>query len=171
MRQNSAMRSLMSKADAGIALTEMPEGLVDILREGWYTAECGSLLLVRTGGHARSWPCDSAAVAQREYEVNDIRIPDSDLDEEREKFLCSLARRASDFAMAAMQLVVVGGEASVGLVAVVSVGIDDDYLSHGATVKFFTVRGDYPDWFDDLERFKSEAMMLMQIGDIEVSPS
>jgi hypothetical protein len=160
----------MSKAGAEYATAEMPEELADILRDGWYTADCGALLLVRAGGHARSWPCEAAAIARREYEVNDIRVPDLDLDEERGKFLRALARRAGGFARAALQLAV-GSQASEDLAAVISVGIDDDYLSHGATVKFFTMRGDYPDWFDDLERFKGEAMMLLQIGDIGASAS
>ncbi|MFI6096593.1 hypothetical protein ACIA8G_13615 [Lentzea sp. NPDC051213] len=164
------MQSLMSDAGADCATTEMPEELAGILRDGWYTADCGALLLVRAGGHARSWPCEAAEIAQREYEVNDIRIPDLDLDEDRETFLLALACRASGFAGTALQMAA-GSQGSADLVAVVSVGIDDDYLSNGATVKFFTMRGNYPDWFDDLERFKSEAMMLLRLGDIGASAS
>jgi hypothetical protein len=33
------------------------------------------------------------------------------------------------------------------------------------------MRGDYPNWFGDLERFKSEAIMVLQVGDIGASAS
>lgn len=51
-------------------------------------------------------------------------------------------------------------DVSNGLTAVVSVGVGENYLSHGTTVEFFTPRAGHPDWYEDLERFK--------IGDIDV---
>ncbi|WP_133799396.1 hypothetical protein [Kribbella caucasensis] len=158
------MRSLMSLAEADEA-SEPAGELAEILDAGWYTADCGALLLVGVGGHAATWPCDPASVGEREYEINDVRVPDGDLDEDRDHFLPAVAARADGFARAALRRAT-GMPGSDRVAAVISVGVDDDYLSHGTTVKFFTSRGSYPDWFGDLERFRSEAMRVLEIADV-----
>jgi hypothetical protein len=165
MKTNSAMRALLRELGQEV---EVPlTGELDvILRTGWYTADCGALLLRETGLHAKSWPCDEREVADREYEVNDIRIPDHDIDRERDRFLLTMTSRALRFAKAAMR----GAEGmpeSDKLRALLSTGIDDDYLSHGTTVRFFTTRGGHPDWLDDLENFTIETMMVLDMSDVD----
>jgi hypothetical protein len=49
---------------------------------------------------------------------------------------------------------------------VVGTGVGPDFLDHGTTVKFFTRRGAYPRWFDDVEGFKGEAMAFISMSDI-----
>lgn len=164
MRQNLLMRSVLQVGVGGVS--EPPGELAEILGAGWYTADCGALLLVGVGGHAANWPCDPASVGEREYEVNDLRVLDGDLDGDRDHFLAAVAARADWFARAALKRAI-GMPGSDRLTAVISVGVDDDYLSHGTTVKFLTTRGSYPDWFGNLERFRSEAMTVLEIADVK----
>ncbi|TQM81260.1 hypothetical protein FHX81_3623 [Saccharothrix saharensis] len=165
MKTNSAMRALMRDLGQEVE-APFPEELDHILRAGWYTADCGALLLRATGLHARSWPCDEREVANREYEVNDIRVPEHGSEQERDRFLLTMVSRALWFTKAAMRGAR-GVPESDKLTALVSTGIDDDYLSHGTTVRFFTTRGGHPDWLDDLENFRIEAMMVLDMSDVD----
>ncbi|WP_447005548.1 hypothetical protein ACRAKI_03185 [Saccharothrix isguenensis] len=165
MKNNSAMRALMRVSGQEVE-PSLPEELTDILRAGWYTADCGALLLRATGSHAKSWPCDGEKVGDREYEVNDIRIPDHDIEEEEKAgFLRAVASRAVRFAKTAMRAAE-GMPGSDELAALLSTGVDDDYSTHGTTVRFFTTRGGHADWLDDLDRFTIEAVMVLDMSDL-----
>ncbi|MDA8371788.1 MAG: hypothetical protein M0026_18240 [Nocardiopsaceae bacterium] len=53
-----------------------------------------------------------------------------------------------------------------GLRAVVITGVDDGFLTHGTTVKFFLVRGNLPERYQDIERFRIEAIALVGLADL-----
>jgi hypothetical protein len=106
----------------------------------------------------------------------DYRDPDGQYPAEVMGFLAGMARRGLSFAAQALSL---AGEQRLpcapDLIAIVSTGIAGDVLVHGTTVKFTTARG-LPSrsfdlhWFDDLERFKLEAMAILTMSDLAGLP-
>ena len=86
-------------------------------------------------------------------------------------FLRGMAQRGLTFAARALALAdrqqLHGG---CGLTAIISTGVVTDVLVHGTFVRFTTGRG-VPSrsfdlaWFDDLERFKLEAMAVLTASD------
>ncbi|WP_329138326.1 hypothetical protein OG552_30375 [Streptomyces sp. NBC_01476] len=140
----------------------LPGELQDLVESGWRTGPAGSLLLVGCYGDGAGWRSDWRAeeIAQHELEVNDVSISCDDLPKGRDLFLRAAVARARAFAGAALK-VAWGLQASELLVAIVSVGVDDDYLTHGATVKFATRRGGFPESYANLERFNYEAMAVI----------
>lgn len=99
-------------------------------------------------------------VADYEYHTNDVKISESGLPSDKERFLSAVAIRALCFIEEAFRSAA-RFEVSNGLTAVVSIGVGDNYLSHGTTVKFFTQRAGRPAWYEDLERFKIEAIAVL----------
>lgn len=140
----------------------LPEELRDLIDGGWRTGPAGTLLLNGCYGDGSGWRKDWQAgdVAQHELAVNDVGIPCGDLPEEREPFLRGAAARSRAFAEAALRAAH-GLPAAESLVAIVSVGVDDDFLTHGATVKFATERGGFPETYAELDRFVFEAMAVL----------
>lgn len=105
-------------------------------------------------------------MAGREYEINDVRIPHRDLDVAREVFLSLVYARTRSFAEVALRGA--RGLPNGGtMTALIRVGVDDDYLVQGAGVRFFTLRGGCPDWINDLDGFKLEALMVISVTDID----
>jgi hypothetical protein len=142
----------------------LPEWDRYLLGEGWVTGPVGALLIKAKfkPGWGSDWPAEE--VAQHEYEINDIHISQDGVPADRDTFLAAMTARARHFAYRAIE----GAQGMTGagaLVAVISVGLSEDYLMHGTTVKFFTQRGQYPAYFSDLERFKLEAMAVIEPGD------
>jgi hypothetical protein len=160
---NSLMAPIWAKVGP-IQSSALPVELQDILQNGWLIGPAGSLLL--RGLYGTGWKVDwhPDEVASHEYEVNDVSIPAKELPEAREEFLPGLVGRARAFAYQAMRNAE-SIEDSRLLVAVISIGIDEDYLLHGATVKFCTRRGGPLHNFDDLERYRLEAIALVESGD------
>jgi hypothetical protein len=147
--------------------SSLPDGNEYLLERGWVVGPGGSLLLrgLFGPGWKRDWAHDE--VAQHEYEVNDVRISSAAAPADRDSFLAEMLSRALRFtsrALAGASSI----EAADALVAVISIGVAGDYVLHGTTVKFFTLRGDYPDYFVDLERFELEAMAVIEPGDLPV---
>ena len=144
----------------------LPEELQDILAAGWLEGPGGSLLLGALYG--AGWRDDWAHVdvALHEYEVNDVWVPSRGLPDERELFLVAMTGRAKSFAIAALSLARRLDEGKA-ILAVISVGVDDDYLTSGTTVKFFTRRGNYPHFYDVLDRFELEALAVLDIYDVD----
>lgn len=140
----------------------LPEELLDLIDGGWRTGPAGSLLLDGCYGDGSGWRGDWQAgdIAQHELDVNDVGIPCHDLPQEREPFLRGAVARSRAFADAALRAAH-GLPAADSLVAIVSVGVDDDFLTHGATVKFATERGGFPETFAELDRFRFEAMAVL----------
>ncbi|WP_157606524.1 hypothetical protein [Saccharomonospora cyanea] len=152
----------------------LPDELRTIIRKGWYFTPAGAFVLEaleprsmlaktfltkhfrRNRELASHW----GGVADYEYHTNDVKIPESGLPSDKERFLSAVAIRALCFIEEAFRSAA-RFEVSNGLTAVVSVGVGDNYLSHGTTVKFFTRRAGRPDWYEDLERFKIEAIAVL----------
>jgi hypothetical protein len=143
----------------------LPDELQDLVEGGWRIGPVGSLLLAGCYGDGRGWRRDWPAeeVAEHELEVNDVGIPSDDFPKARDLFLRGAVARSCLFAGAALRAAS-NLKASELLVAVVSVGVDDEYLMHGATVKFATRRGGFPDIYANLELFQSEAMAIIDLG-------
>ncbi|WP_433183571.1 hypothetical protein [Actinoallomurus sp. CA-150999] len=138
--------------------------LYDLLREGWIIGPVESMLLrgLYSSGWRSDWKVNS--VSGYEFEVNDVGITDVGLPSDRDRFLEALVARARSFACHAIKDAQNLNYGNL-LTAVISIGIDDDYLTHGATVKFFTRTAGCPQFFDDIERFQLEAMAIIEVFD------
>jgi hypothetical protein len=173
MKMNSRMRSLLAMQGGSAELlassARLPEELRAIIAAGWVIGPGGSLLLAALWGDG--WSKDHVPVqaADYEYEVNDVAIPAADLGGDPDRYLGRAAARGIQFAARAMRAAA-GLAGAESLIAVVGTGVDQDFLTHGTTVKFFTQRGDYPRWFDDLERFTTEAIAVLNMSDAASSP-
>ncbi|MFF2328287.1 MULTISPECIES: hypothetical protein [unclassified Streptomyces] len=179
MRMNSSMRPLWREpADLprkdlpgedlpgeDLPGEDLPGELRSLVDEGWEVGPAGSLLL--RGMHGSGWRSDwtREEVSRHELDVNDVWIPPTGLDESRDVFLPGLVARAREFLSCAMKSAH-GLESADLLVGIISIGVDDDFLDHGATVKLSTRRGGFPDYYDDLERFQFEGMAVVEAADM-----
>ncbi|MCX5009197.1 hypothetical protein OHB05_42540 [Streptomyces sp. NBC_00638] len=163
MRKNSLMLPLWQAVAEREDPEILPDDLRDLAESGWRIGPAGSLLLVGCYGDGSGWRNDwqTEKIAQHELEVNDVSIPCDDLPKERDQFLRAAVARSRSFVVAAIEAAH-GLKSAESLVAIVSVGVDDDYLTHGATVKFATRRGGFPEAYADLERFQYEAMAVIE---------
>ncbi len=163
MRMNQRMRELGDREN--IPQAAFPIELRDLLDEGWRNGPARSLLL--KGLYGKGWRTDWEYdhVGAREYEVNDVWVPSAGLSKNRADFLSGMTARAFSFAFAALRLAQ-GLDGGDTLVAVISMSVDSDYLSSGTTIKFFTRRGIYPDYFEDLERFELDAVAVIEPTDL-----
>ncbi|WP_159392413.1 hypothetical protein [Streptomyces niveus] len=174
MRMNALMLPLWKATEAGdpeILPENLPAELRDLIDGGWRTGPAGALLLDGCYGDGSGWRSDwqAADIAQHELAVNDVGIPCGDLPEEREAFLRGAVARSREFADAALRAAN-GLPAADTLVAIVSVGVDDDFLTHGATVKFATERGGFPETYAELDRFRFEAMAVLDAHEDRARP-
>lgn len=160
MIANSRMTRLQESATTEPA--RLPAELTEILAHGWTVAQGGALGL--TALTAAAAAADPGRVAWWEIDTNDVHIPDDDLRTDPATYLPRVAARGRTFAAAALRRAR-GLPGADALVAVVGTGADEDFVEHGTTVKFFTRRGDYPRWFDDLEGFELEAMAVLDAAD------
>lgn len=93
--------------------------------------------------------------------------PDGEFPAEVTVFLHGMAARGLSFASRAVSLAARQGlDAADVLVGIVSIGVSGDVLVHGTHVHFTTARGAPSrtfdlSWFDDLERFRMEAMAVI----------
>ncbi len=141
-------------------LSELPEEVVELLQEGWIVGSADALLLksLYGTGWARHWGPDD--VAHYECEINDVWVSPEGLPSDRESFLTGMVERTRNFAGRAI-LSARPHVACDSLTAVISIGVDDDYLTHGGTVKFFTRRGRRLAQYEELERYQLEAMAVI----------
>jgi hypothetical protein len=144
----------------------LPDELQDLVEGGWRIGPAGSLLLTGCYGGGCGWRSDwpTEEIAEYELEVNDVGIPSDDFPKARDLFLRGAVARSRLFAGAALRASH-NLKVSELLVAIVSVGVDDEYLMHGATVKFATRRGGFPNVYANLEQFQSEAMAIINSGE------
>lgn len=168
MKMNTRMRSLLARAGGSAEVLghdpQLPDELRAIIEAGWVVGPGGSLLLARLWVDGWSRDPGPVQVASHEYEVNDVFVPSADLTGDPDRYLSRVAARGIGFAARAMK-VAVGLTAADSLIAVVGTGVNEDFLTHGTTVKFFTRRGDYPRWFEDLEGFTTEAIAVLDMSD------
>lgn len=153
--------ALLWRLAADLPHEQLPEELREILRGGWLIGPAESMLLKRLYGPGWRPDWRPEAVASYEYEANDVWVTDVELPHDRDRFLPGMVARARTFvhyAMSSARGVEYGG----CLTAVISVGVDDDYLTHGTTVKFVTRRAGYPDYYADIERYRLEAIAVVE---------
>jgi hypothetical protein len=100
--------------------------------------------------------------------------PGGEFPAEIQVYLHGMAARGLSFASRAVSLAARQGlDAADALVGIVSTGVSGDVLVHGTHVHFTTARGAPSrrfdlSWFDDLERFKMEAMAVICLQDASV---
>ncbi|MEU8217005.1 hypothetical protein AB0C47_14660 [Micromonospora taraxaci] len=167
LRTNTAMRRLLGSAVFATDQPRVPELEQDTLDAGWTVEPSGALLLV---AHRPTSMHDIpvAALGEGEYEVNDVHVSLADLGGEPADLLPRAASRGLYFArrMLAAARGLPGAELLLATVAV-HVDVDDeDFALQGVTVRFFTRRGSYPDWFDELETFTLEAIAVLDVSDV-----
>ncbi|MFF1509295.1 hypothetical protein [Streptomyces sp. NPDC058326] len=167
MRVNPLMQSLLQSGAETEKPDDLPGELRDLVESGWKVGPADSLVIAGCYGDGAGWRDDWQAenVPQCEFEVNDVSIPCDDFPEERDSFLRSAVARSRAFARA-MLGAAAGLQHCELLVAIVSVGVDDDYFTHGATVKFATRRTGFPGVYGDLDRFQYEAMASIEYCDV-----
>ncbi|MGW4644550.1 hypothetical protein ACWEN6_38970 [Sphaerisporangium sp. NPDC004334] len=161
---NSRMQVLLAQAPEETWARPLPEDLQETVDAGWAYRSGGPLLLAALCASAVDTPPPGEQYFATEYHVHDIWVPGDDLDPSRNVYLPAIASRALVFAWAALNEARHLPEFRT-LAAVVGIGVADDFLLHGTTVRFFTRRGEYPSWFDDLESYELEAMALLDASD------
>jgi hypothetical protein len=152
----------------GTLHSDLPPDLNEVARAGWVVGPCGAILLKSLWGKGWRTSIPPSEIGSYEYEVNDVYASLSDLATERGTYLHKSAVRGISFAVRMLGDAAAIPEAE-GLVAVVSISIDEEdetFLLQGATVRFFSRRGDYPMWFDDLERYQHEAIAVLNMSDL-----
>lgn len=161
---NSKMAALLATADQETGPRELPDELRELLAGGWQVCASGILILTAPDDPIVTSTWEVEEVGITEYDVNDIRVPDEDCLDDPDSYLRRMVLRGLAFARAGLHRAtdVVGAET---LHAALSTGIDEDFLTHGTTVRFFTQRGIHPHWFDNLERYEVEALALLDMSD------
>lgn len=167
MRTNSRMQDLQRQAPSGDELPPLPDDAKAVLEAGWTVGPEGSLLLCALWNGARK-SLPPSYVGRYEYEINDVYISLADLTGDMNRYLARAALRGILFAT---ELLARASDlpAADALVAIVGIFVDtqdEDFMLQGARVRFFTRRGDYPEWFEDLERFELQAIALLDVADV-----
>jgi hypothetical protein len=167
MRTNSRMRMILPDWAIGGYREGLPEDVLRIVEAGWAVGPRGSLLLSALWGGGWRREIDAPEVGRYEYDVNDVYISLSDLRPDIDVYLSRAASRGIAVALRLLEDAK-NLPGSDTLLAVVSVPVDmesNDFLLQGTTVRFFTQRGDYPDWFENLERFELDAISVLEMED------
>ncbi|RAO39289.1 hypothetical protein PSN13_00313 [Micromonospora saelicesensis] len=166
MRTNAAMRRLLGSAAFAADQPTVPELEQDTLDAGWTVEPSGALLLV-AHRPKRVHDIPAEALGEGEYEINDVHVSLDDLGREKIEFLPRAASRGLYFArrMLGAARGLPGSETLLAAVAI-HVDVDDeDFALQGATIRFFSRRGSYPRWFDELEAYTREAIAVLDLSD------
>jgi hypothetical protein len=147
---------------------DLPPDLDEVARAGWVVGPHGAILLKSLWGSGWRTSIQPSEVGSYEYEVNDVYASLSDLSTDMETYVYRAAMRGISFAVRMLRdAAAVPGAGS--LVAAVGVPVDEQdevFLLQGATVRFFSRRGDYPTWFEELERYQNEAIAVVDMTDL-----
>lgn len=167
MKVNSPMRDLLRVAPPMEDPSHLPDDARAVLEAGWTVGPSGSLLL-RSLWHGRRASIAGSDVGQYEYEINDVYISLTDLGDDMSSYLAHAVSRGIFLATTMLRKAkrIPGSDDLVAAVAVFVDMNDEAFLLQGARVRFFTRRGDYPTWFEDLERFELQAMAVIDISDV-----
>ncbi|MEU8329033.1 hypothetical protein [Micromonospora sp. NPDC048839] len=166
------MRSLLGSAAFAADQPTLPSIEQDTLDAGWAVEPSGALVLVAHRPHdGHDVPAES--LGEGEYEVNDVHVSVTDLGRESPDFLPRAASRGLYFArrMLAGARGLPGSDTLLATVAIFVDVDDEDFALQGATIRFFSRRGAYPRWFDDLEPFALEAIAVLALSDLTDHPS
>ncbi len=168
MKMNVRMRELLEYAATETWKPSFSGRAQSVVEAGWIVGPNGALLLRAMNGNSWSGEFDPSEIGHYEYEVNDVYISLSGLRGDMRRYLPRAASRGLFFARRMLRnaSALEGGDR---LLALVSIFADEDYegfFLQGATVKFFSRRGHYPDWFEDLEGFQREAIAILDLADV-----
>ncbi|GIF06914.1 hypothetical protein [Actinoplanes siamensis] len=152
----------------GALRRDLPPDLDEVARAGWVLGPRGAILLRSLWGPGWRTNLQSSEIGSYEYEVNDVYASLSDLVTEKNTYLFRSAVRGISFATRMLMdaAILPGAER---LISVVGVSIDDEdesFFLQGATIRFFSRRGDYPRSFEDLERYQKEAIAVLDMTDL-----
>lgn len=129
---------------------------------------CGAILLKSLWGRGWRTSIDASEVGAYEYEVNDVYGSLADLAADQATYLNRAAVRGFSFATRMLEYAAALPDAD-RLTATVGISVDEkdeDFFLQGVTIRFFSRRGDYPTWFEDLERYRSEAIAVVDMADL-----
>lgn len=166
MITNSSMRALIADPAFAESAPAVPPDVDYIEEGGWTIGPGGTLLLAALWtGQERDIPV--AEITRFEYEINDVHVSLKNLRGEG-AFLPRAAARAVHFALHMLEKARgLPGSATLHANVAISVDTGDELFPlQGGVVRFFTQRGDPLGWLDDLERFKLEAIALLDMSDI-----
>ncbi|MFY1598888.1 hypothetical protein [Micromonospora sp. WMMD737] len=169
MKMNSRMFDVLVQGVVDPS-RDLPPELDEVARAGWVLGPGGAILLKSLSGPGWRNDIDASEVGLYEYEVNDVYVSLFDIADNRETYLSRAAVRGISFAARMLKDAAALPEAD-RLLAVVGISVDEgdeDFLLQGATVRFFSRRGDYPTWFEDLERYQKEAIAVIGMADLAV---
>lgn len=158
LQTNARMQSLLDATPERVATNEVSRKLLEL---GWVIGPGGSLLLRGMWGDQNEEPQPSE-MGLFEYGVNDVYLPIVQ-EVPVERTLIRAAHEGLIFARACFEAArgLPAAETLTGVVSVVTKH-DEDFWMQGITVRFYTERGDYPDWWGDLEKFEREAIALLR---------
>ena len=169
MRVNSRMRALLCDPAFEADDSGLPPDARATAEAGWRLGPSGALLL------AAMSPKDApdvpaSGIGRHEYEVNDVYLSLDDLRGDESTFLAKAASRSLSFAVDMLKrgLSLPGSETLQASVSIFVDTTDEVFPLQGGVVRFFTRRGDHPDWFGDLEAFTLEAIAVLDATDIDV---
>ncbi|MFW5419804.1 hypothetical protein J0910_24605 [Nocardiopsis sp. CNT-189] len=167
MITNEHMRRLLDTATPISGGEGLPGPLQEIAEAAWGRGASGVL---SPGGPPPAWTEAEAGAGpeelmRTELEVNDFKIDDEDLVPDPDSYLRRTVSRGLLFASACLRRAADLPEAG-RLRAVVITGVDDDFLTHGTTVKFFLHRGGLPSRYQDVERYILEGIAVLGPDDL-----
>jgi hypothetical protein len=167
MRANSRMQALLSDDAFVTDKPDLPAETEAIIRAGWRVGPGGDLVLAAV---SRESPLrvSPSEIGGHEYEVNDVYISLDDLRDDPATLLARAASRGLSFATEMLKsgLSLPGSETLTATVSLFIDMTDEDFALQGTVVRFFTRRGDSPEWFQDLEAFTMEATAVLDAADL-----
>lgn len=163
---NSRMGNLLDSIRGVPPCKDLPGDLQNIVDRGWSIGPGGIL----SPGAATFWPKISPGltgqeIMKRELDLNDFGVCGEDLLHDPDSYLGAMATRGFRFAGECLKQASGLAEAA-DVRASVIVGVGEDFLMHGTTVRFFLRRGELPNRYWDLERFELEAIAVIGLEDI-----
>lgn len=164
MITNTQMKDLLSEVHGAGLDKSLPEDLQETVDTGWKRGPRGLL----SPGEEHWNPVPTAGPQElmcAEIDLNDFRVDDDDLVAEPGTYLEKVTLRAFLFAGKCLERARTLEEGH-DLHAVVCTSVDEDFLTHGSTVRFFLRRGELPARYEDLERFAIEAIALLGLNDL-----
>lgn len=164
---NSRMANVLMRGPATLS-HELPPDLDQVARAGWLLGPCGAILLKSLWGRGWRTSIDASEVGAYEYEVNDVYGSLADLTADQATYLNRAAARGVSFAIRMLKdaAALPGADSLIATVGISVEEKDEDFFLQGVTIRFFSRRGNYPTWFEDLERYQSEAIAVVDIADL-----
>ena len=167
VKMNSRMTDVLMRGPAKLS-HELPPDLDQVARAGWALGPRGAILLKSLWGRGWRTSIDASEVGAYEYEVNDVYGSLTDLAADQATYLNRAAVRGVSFATRMLKdaAALPGADRLTATVGISVDEKDEDFFLQGVTIRFFSRRGDYPTWFEDLERYQSEAIAVVDMADL-----